>query len=121
LPAIRTAVGDARALDLPDASADAVLLLGPLYHLVDRADRAAAIREAARILRPGGPLFAAAISRWATRIDGIIGKRTYLAYPVVLDLIDEVERTGNLQPLQASAFTAPVSGRRDLSSRERAG
>src|SRR5271163_1966110 len=26
---IRTAIGDARALDLPDASADAVLLLGP--------------------------------------------------------------------------------------------
>jgi hypothetical protein len=31
---IRTAVGDARGLDLPDASVDAVLLLGPLYHLV---------------------------------------------------------------------------------------
>jgi SAM-dependent methyltransferase len=102
---IRTAVGDARGLDLPDASVDAVLLLGPLYHLGSRAERTAAIREAARILRPGGPLFAVAISRWALRIDGIIGKRTYLAHPVVLDLIDEVERTGDLQPLHASAFT----------------
>jgi hypothetical protein len=27
------AVGDARALDLPDACADAVLMHGPLYHL----------------------------------------------------------------------------------------
>src|SRR5438093_969106 len=26
-------VGDARSLDFPDASVDAVLLLGPLYHL----------------------------------------------------------------------------------------
>jgi SAM-dependent methyltransferase len=95
-----------RGLDLPDASVDAVLLLGPLYHLVSRAERTAAIREAARILRPGGPLFAAAISRWATRIDGIIGKRIYLEYPAALDLIDEVERTGNLPPLHASAFTA---------------
>src|SRR4029450_4504315 len=31
-------VGDARALRLPDASADAVLLFGPLYHLRKRAD-----------------------------------------------------------------------------------
>src|ERR1700722_17107981 len=52
LPAIRTAVGDARALDLPDASADAVLLLGPLYHLSGRADRIAAVREAARFCGP---------------------------------------------------------------------
>src|SRR5437868_5547505 len=32
-------VGDARRLDQPTGSADAVLLLGPLYHLTDRADR----------------------------------------------------------------------------------
>jgi ubiquinone/menaquinone biosynthesis C-methylase UbiE len=30
---VSTAVGDARALALPDESVDAVLLLGPLYHL----------------------------------------------------------------------------------------
>ena len=35
LPQIRTAIGDARELDLPDESADAVLLLGPLYHLAN--------------------------------------------------------------------------------------
>jgi len=31
--------GDARSLNRSDASADVVLLLGPLYHLVDQADR----------------------------------------------------------------------------------
>ena len=106
VPGIRTAVGDARAIDLPDASADAVLLLGPLYHLSGRADRIAAVREAARILRPGGPLFAAAISRWATRIDGIIGQQIYLKYPAALDLIDEAERVGVFPPLHAGAFSA---------------
>src|SRR5690349_12731189 len=65
IPRIRTAIGDAREVDLPDASVDVVLLLGPLYHLPQEAERIAAIREAVRILRPGGPLFAAAISRWA--------------------------------------------------------
>ena len=104
VPGIRTAVSDARSLDLPDGSADAVLLLGPLYHLASRADRIAAIREAARVLRPGGALFAAAISRWATRIDGMIGNRIYLKYPAVLGLIDEAERTGILPPLHEGAL-----------------
>jgi SAM-dependent methyltransferase len=64
-------VGDARALPQPDASADAVLLLGPLYHLQERADRLQALEEARRVLRPGGLLAAAAITRFASTIDGL--------------------------------------------------
>jgi ubiquinone/menaquinone biosynthesis C-methylase UbiE len=64
-------VGDARALTAPDKSADVVLLLGPLYHLVDRDDRLTALGEAKRVLRDGGVLFAAAISRWASTLDGL--------------------------------------------------
>src|SRR5829696_320475 len=50
-PAIHTAVGDARHLDLGDAAVDAVLLLGPLYHLRRRADRLRALRESRPVLR----------------------------------------------------------------------
>jgi SAM-dependent methyltransferase len=64
-------VGDARALDFPAGSADIVLLLGPLYHLTEASDRARALGEARRVLRPGGQLFAAAISRWASALDGL--------------------------------------------------
>jgi SAM-dependent methyltransferase len=64
-------VGDARALDFAAKSADIVLLLGPLYHLTEAADRACALREARRVLRPGGQLFAADISRWASALDGL--------------------------------------------------
>ncbi len=67
---LRTAVGDARDLDLGDACVDAVLLLGPLYHLRRRADRLRALAEVRRVVRPGGPIFVAAISRWAPRLDG---------------------------------------------------
>lgn len=58
-------VGDARRLAFADDMFDAAVLFGPLYHLRDRADRLAALREAARVTAPGGHLFAAAIPRLA--------------------------------------------------------
>ena len=66
---VRAVVGDARALPLEDASADAVLVLGPLYHLLERADRLAALGEAVRVARGGAVVAAAAVSRHATVID----------------------------------------------------
>lgn len=70
-PLVSCRVGDARALDVPAETVDIVLLLGPLYHLTDPGDRARSLQEAARVLRPGGRLFAAAISRWASALDGL--------------------------------------------------
>lgn len=70
-PLVSCRVGDARALDVPAETVDVVLLLGPLYHLTDPGDRARSLQEAARVLRPGGRLFAAAISRWASALDGL--------------------------------------------------
>lgn len=58
-------VGDARSLEAGDASTDACLLLGPLYHLPDPSDRAVALAEAVRVTRLGGLVCAAAISRYA--------------------------------------------------------
>jgi SAM-dependent methyltransferase len=66
-------VGDARHLPQSDASADAVLLLGPLYHLVQREDRLACLREARRVLRPGGLVWGAGISRFASLFDSLSG------------------------------------------------
>ncbi|MGH9674543.1 MAG: methyltransferase domain-containing protein [Bryobacteraceae bacterium] len=37
-------VGDARALEWPDGAAASALLLGPLYHLTERAERVLALR-----------------------------------------------------------------------------
>ena len=69
---IRTCkVGDARSLEWKSNSVDAVLELGPLYHLVERADRLQALHEAVRVLVPGGRVFAAGISWFASALDGI--------------------------------------------------
>src|ERR1700677_1612695 len=44
-------VGDARHLQLADGVADAVVLLGPLYHLTEEEDRVEALAEARRVTR----------------------------------------------------------------------
>ena len=44
---------------------------GPLYHLTDAVDRRQALREARRVLRPGGQLLVMAISRFASLLDGL--------------------------------------------------
>jgi ubiquinone/menaquinone biosynthesis C-methylase UbiE len=64
-------LGDARRLAFADASLDAVLLLGPLYHLTDRGQRIAALRDARRVVRPNGLVLAAAISRFASFLYGV--------------------------------------------------
>src|SRR5690606_10952577 len=70
-PIASAQVGDARALPYASAGADALLLLGPLYHLTTKSDRALALAEGRRVLRPGGVLFAAAITRWAVALYGL--------------------------------------------------
>jgi len=83
---ITAEVGDARQLDADDESADAVLLLGPLYHLTNRLDRVRALAEAARVVRPGGLVFAAAISRFASLLDGL--RRGYLTDPEFRSIVE---------------------------------
>ena len=64
-------VADARSIPEPDASADVVVLLGPLYHLAEQAQRAAVLLEARRMLKPGGVVAAVGISRFAALLDGL--------------------------------------------------
>jgi SAM-dependent methyltransferase len=84
--------GDARRLPEPDASADAVLLLGPLYHLPERVDRLAAWREAARVVRPGGVVVGAVISRFASLFDGIA--KGYFAEPEFVSMVERALADG---------------------------
>ncbi len=70
-PLASVQMGDARHLLHGDNSVDAVLLLGPLYHLVDRGDRLACLREARRVARPGGLVWGAGISHFASLFDSL--------------------------------------------------
>jgi len=92
VPGVTAEVGDARALTVADASVDAVLLLGPLYHLTERSERLTVWREAARVVRPGGVVVAATISRFASLLDGFV--RGFLAEPRFLGIVREDVATG---------------------------
>jgi ubiquinone/menaquinone biosynthesis C-methylase UbiE len=62
--------GNALSLPFSDNSFDIALLLGPLYHLISREERIDALKESTRVLKTGGTLIAAVISRYASLIDG---------------------------------------------------
>jgi SAM-dependent methyltransferase len=86
------AVGDARQLVEANESWDAVLLLGPLYHLVARAERLQALSEARRVCRPGGVVLSAGISRYAASFDGFF--RSFVDTPGFAAMMMEDLRTG---------------------------
>ena len=88
------------ALDLSrfaDHSFDAVLLMGPLYHLLEEAERRRALAEARRVLKPGGPLFAAFISRYAAHRDAAAH------YPT-----EPVDRPGLYERIEADGVLPPT-------------
>jgi SAM-dependent methyltransferase len=65
---VRLLVADARDLgDVAENGFDAVLLMGPLYHLVEEADRKMALKAAFERLRSGGFIFSAFISRYGSK------------------------------------------------------
>jgi SAM-dependent methyltransferase len=78
-------LGDARRLPFGDERFDVALLFGPLYHLPEPADRFAALREAHRVLRPGGIAFVAAISRFASLFTGM--RKGYLDDPRFFEIV----------------------------------
>lgn len=80
-------VGDARDIDKPNESADIVLLMGPMYHLINIEDRLKALNEAKRVLKKGGLLVCAGITRYGSMLWGL---SVYGSKNKVLDEIEFV-------------------------------
>ncbi len=86
-PVASIEVGDARDLKRADESVDVVLMFGPLYHLTERVDRLMALREAFRVLRSGGLLLAAGISRFTSALDGM--RQGFFDDPVFRHIVEQ--------------------------------
>lgn len=85
---ITAQLGDACRLPWSDESFDAVLMAGPLYHLPDPSDRRLALREALRVLRPGGVVAAVAINRAANLIGSTLANTLLTRQGIVRDILD---------------------------------
>ncbi|HET6292021.1 MAG TPA: methyltransferase domain-containing protein [Kribbella sp.] len=80
--------GDARRLPWDNEYFDAVLLAGPMYHLPEAADRRLALREAIRVIRPGGFVAVIAINRAANLIGSTLANKLLLRRGVVTDILE---------------------------------
>jgi ubiquinone/menaquinone biosynthesis C-methylase UbiE len=96
-------IGNATGLNFKDDEFDLVLLCGPLYHLVDKKERLKALSEAKRVLKPGGILLTAVISRYASLFDGF--KRDLIIDDDFEKILIEDLRTGiHLNPTENSEY-----------------
>lgn len=89
-------IADARCIPRPDASADAILLFGPLYHIVEKAERRKCLEECRRLLKLGGLLFTANITCFATALKYVelYDRRSALDDDDVYNMIENTVRTG---------------------------
>ena len=99
-------VADARSIDRPDSSADAVLLMGPLYHITERSERLLALAESRRVLKDGGLIFAAGINRYSTLLwaASVYGKKNrLLEEPAFMEMVaHELESGHHIKPATGS-------------------
>ena len=102
--------GNALQINLPDKSADVVLLMGPLYHLRNREDRLQSLREAFRVLKKGGLMVAAGISKFSSMTWGLSvygEKNDFIDDPVFFNMIKGEMTTGDhIRPKEYPKFIA---------------
>ena len=118
-PIASLSVADARSLAQPDGFADAVLVMGPLYHLPEATQREAALREARRVLAAPGVLVVAAISRYASALDGLarnLGTDPAFVRMRDRDLLDGQHRNDTNRPdyFTTAYFHRPEDLRREI-------
>lgn len=94
--------GDAREVDkLVSGQFDHVLLMGPLYHILDEAERERAVNACLSKLKPGGTLWASFISMYGGLIYMMKEAPEVMTSPVPLEvifrkrLIDDENYTGD--------------------------
>ncbi len=111
---------DARDLSLlPPSRFDGALLLGPLYHLVEEADRQRALSELRRVLSPGAPAVIAFLNPWGILRAGLSEfPSEYSDYKHISTLLDDYLKVGEQEAFTEAVFLTPP---RALAEIEQAG
>jgi ubiquinone/menaquinone biosynthesis C-methylase UbiE len=97
--------GDARRLPWENEYFDAVLLAGPMYHLPEAADRRLALREAVRVIRPGGFIAVIAINRAANLIGSTLANKLQQREKIVREILDSGFSPDNERMAQTTYHT----------------
>jgi len=108
---------DARDLgDLPDEGFDGALMMGPLYHIVERAGRAQALGELQRILRPGAPAVVAFLNPWGILRAGLAEfPEQYAIFTTVEPLLrDFVQKPAHEDSFTEAVFLTPPQALAEL-------
>lgn len=100
---IKTICGDARTADkIMHIQFDHVLLMGPMYHLLEETDRITAVNAALNLLKPGGVVFVSFINLFA----GMIYYMKFAPYCIVLENdIKFIEKVITQKSFGGDAFT----------------
>ncbi|MFN2168838.1 MAG: class I SAM-dependent methyltransferase [Anaerolineae bacterium] len=98
-----------------DGSFDSVLIMGPLYHLVEETDRLAAVRESLRVLKPGGVVAAAIINHLGVARAAATELIDWLSTPDALKIVRSyvnIAPPGNDAGFTEAYFAHPLELRR---------
>lgn len=113
-PIVSILEGYAGHLERDDKTCDAVLLMGPLYHLVELSVRIQVLRQAHRVRRCVGMEFAKAVSRYGVLKDGL--RRSFIDDPDFITILNRELTDGRYLPSLSSPYftTAYVNKAHEL-------
>lgn len=106
---------DARNLHVLNSSFyDAVLVLGPLYHVRNSVERHSIIQEAFRVLKPGGVAIFSYINAWGVLKAGVSEfSEAYRDIEYIYDYLQEIELDEN-RGFTECYFATPVEARAEV-------
>jgi len=107
---------DARSLPMLESeSFDGALELGPMYHIVEPSERAKALAELHRLLKPGAPAIVGFINPWGVLRGGLTEfPNDYSDGSLVRQLLGTYLKVGEQAAFTESAFLTPPQALQEL-------
>jgi len=100
---------------LSTGSFDGALCMGPMYHIIEPADRERALREVARVLKPGAPAIIAFLNPWGILRAGLAEfPEAFSQFDLVHALLADWVQSGEQEAFTEAVFLTPPQALREL-------